>query len=290
MYPDMLHDVDPSISIRPLTTDDLPWWLQLTSENGWNQTRADLERFLALEPAGCAVAEWASDRVATAAAFAFGHVGWIAMILVTRNARRRGLGTVVTRHAIAYLQSRGVRCIRLDATPLGRPVYEKLGFLPQYELCRFRGIARGGKPDPRVTPLHPADLPRVFRFDRQVTGTDRARLLGRLYEESPSDFHIVRRADTITGYLASRAGASGRQIGPGIAVKRWAGEALLANEIARHAGQPIVVDIPHQNRTATAWAAGRGLACERRLIRMFRGAALADQPSAIWASSGPEKG
>ena len=35
----------------------------------------------------------------------------------------------------------GCTTIRLDATPLGQPLYESLGFVPQYELTRYAGIA-----------------------------------------------------------------------------------------------------------------------------------------------------
>jgi len=36
-----------------------------------------------------------------------------------------------------------VPTIRLDATPLGRPVYAKLGFVDEYEVTRY-----GGTPAP----------------------------------------------------------------------------------------------------------------------------------------------
>ena len=33
---------------------------------------------------------------------------------------------------------RGIPSIRLDATPQGRPVYQRLGFEDEYELCRMQ--------------------------------------------------------------------------------------------------------------------------------------------------------
>ena len=34
--------------------------------------------------------------------------------------------------------------VHLDATPLGRPVYERLGFRPQFDLQRWDGTCRAG--------------------------------------------------------------------------------------------------------------------------------------------------
>ncbi|MFV2068035.1 MAG: GNAT family N-acetyltransferase [Pirellulales bacterium] len=286
----MQKGTDSTPCIRPMTVRDIPLAMRLKAQAGWNQTPQDFERFLFLEPAGCLVGELAGVPLATATAFVFDHVGWIAMILVAAEARGRGLGTAITRHALRYLESRDVRSIRLDATPLGRPIYRKLGFVPQYDLGRFVGVASSHKTDPRVGPLLPGDLERVLQLDQYVTATRRDRLLRRLHEESPDTFYVMREAEMITGYLTSRAGSNGRQIGPGIAISTSAGLALLDGVAAQHAGAPIVIDIPCQNHVATAWATDRGLIAQRSLTSMSRGPAIAERAEAIWASSGPEKG
>jgi len=48
------------------------------------------------------------------------------------------------------LDARGVPTIRLDATPLGRPVYTKLGFVDEYEVTRYGGTPA---PIPAALPL-----------------------------------------------------------------------------------------------------------------------------------------
>ncbi len=279
-----------TLQIRPLTASDIEGVLALKAQAGWNQTRQDIDRFLFLEPAGCFMGEEAGVTVATAAAFVFGQIGWIAMILVAPSARGRGLGTAMTKHALDYLDSRGVRCARLDATPLGQPIYEKLGFVPKYRLARFAGMAPPGATDPRVTCCLPEELDSVLQLDRRITATARERLLQRLYHESPERMHVFRESGSITGYFTSRAGASHTQLGPGIALNNAAGLALLETVTARQAGTPVYIDIPYENCTAMAWAAERGLTVQRDLTRMSRGQASEDRPDLIWASSGPEKG
>ena len=45
-----------SISVRVMTTADIPLGERLTQLAGWNQTEADWHRFLALSETGCFVA------------------------------------------------------------------------------------------------------------------------------------------------------------------------------------------------------------------------------------------
>src|SRR4051812_37831517 len=115
------------ITLRPMTGADLPLLLRLRAQARWNQTEADLRRFLDLSDDGGFVSQFAGEPVGTVCTFVFGSTAWIAMVLVDEAMRGRGIGAALMRHALAHLNRIGVERIRLDATPLGRPVYEKLG-------------------------------------------------------------------------------------------------------------------------------------------------------------------
>src|SRR5262249_34729790 len=130
----------PMLMIRLMTADDVAVGMRLKERAAWNQTEADWRRILALEPAGCFVAELDGNAVGTTCTCVFGSVAWIAMVLVDPVVRGQGIGTALMRHALAHLDGCGVRTVRLDATPLGRPIYEKLGFVPQFELARYGGV------------------------------------------------------------------------------------------------------------------------------------------------------
>src|SRR5690242_17875638 len=145
-----------------MTSADVPLGLRLREQAGWNQTEADWRRFLALEPDGCFVAELDGAAAGTAAAFVFGPVAWVAMVLVDEALRGRGVGGALMRHALDFLDRRAVRTVRLDATPLGRPLYEKLGFVAEYTLLRYAGALPPVEPGPaeavRVVPTAPEHL------------------------------------------------------------------------------------------------------------------------------------
>ena len=85
-------------------------------------------------------AEIDGEVVGTACACVFDNVAWVNLVLVNQVHRGRGIGTSLMRSVLAYLDERKIPSIRLDATPLGRPIYEKLGFELEYELTRYEGM------------------------------------------------------------------------------------------------------------------------------------------------------
>jgi ribosomal protein S18 acetylase RimI-like enzyme len=236
------------------------------------------------------VAELEGEPVGTVTNCVFEAIGWIAMLLVEERVRGRGIGRRLVEHALAYLDARGVRCARLDATPRGRPIYEKLGFVAEYQLARWEGPASGGSSEERVRPVTPEELDAVLELDREITGTQRRRLIERLYEERPEAIHVVGSDDGIAGYLTFRDGSNAAQIGPGVALSEAAGRGLGDVVLQRCAGQAVFVDVPIDNGPAMQWAESKGLVVQRNFTRMRRGEPVGDRPSQLWASSGPEKG
>lgn len=277
------------LSIRTLTGNDLPAARRLKDQAGWNQTDADLQRFLELAGEGFFLAELDGQAVGTTATFIFADVAWVALVLVEPAFRGRGIGTALMEHALSFLDRRGVRSIRLDATPLGRPIYEKLGFEAEFELARYEGILPPAGAVATVEPFSPELWPAVAALDRQVTGTQREALLARLYAEAPAAFRVVRDGSGVRGYLAARPGCRAWQLGPCIA-EADAGPRLLADASHRLAGQLVYLDIPLENAAARAFPEGLGWQVQRPFLRMGRGPRVHEDLHRLWASSGPEKG
>jgi GNAT superfamily N-acetyltransferase len=301
------------IEIRQMRTGDLRLGLQLSRQAGWKQTGSDWLRFMSMEPEGCFVAELNGCSVGTTITCVFDKVAWIAMVLVDTESRGQGVGTKLLRHSLDYLDGLKIKTVRLDATHLGRPVYEKLGFVPEYELARFEGIVPssitlggslkavgfgdgGGKAIPKRHKASPRDcrlgLPPftdMIEFDRQITGTNREKMLSRLFSEFQENTRILTHHDKIDGFVTMRPGANAIQIGPCIASVN-SGPALLSDALHRCEGKTVYVDIPTGNVPAVRIAKSSGLTIQRRFTRMCRGELIKDNIEAIWASSGPEKG
>ena len=263
--------------------------MRLKEQAGWNQTEADWLRFLDLEPDGCFVAEWNGEPVATTTSCILGDVAWVAMVLVDARLRRHGIGTALMQQALRFLDERNVRSIRLDATPAGRPVYEKLGFVPDYQLARFDGILPERGLSVEAKPLEVQALEAMIALDGEVTGANRHKLLNFLFKATPELFLAVGGGNEFLGYVAMRAGSRAWQIGPCIA-KPVAAAKLLTAACGRCCGQPGFIDIPMANQAATSLAESLGLTVQRQLLRMHRGAPVPERIEDLWASSGPEMG
>jgi GNAT superfamily N-acetyltransferase len=279
------------IHIRAMAAQDIELGLRLKDQAGWNQTEADWHRFLDLEPKGCFVAEWDGRPVATTTTCLLGTVGWIAMVLVDESTRNRGIGTRLVEHAVTELLTRGARTIRLDATPLGKPVYERLGFIADYELARMQGTTHAPRQaDPAILRVDRPSIPALLRLDAATTGTQRDRLLERLVSEAPQRTGLTQRDGCITGYAMWRPGSRAATLGPAIAIEPSDGVALLDWALGQCGSKPIFVDVPVDNRNAMDWALSQGLDFQRHFLRMHLGLPVNDRPDRIWASSGPEKG
>lgn len=279
------------VRIRQMTGRDIELGLRLKDQAGWNQTPADWRRFLDLGPEGCFVAELHNIAVATTTTCLFGTVGWIAMVLVEESARNLGIGRRLVEHAVSDLLTRGARTVRLDATPQGQKVYDKLGFTADYELVRMQGTSRCiPATDAAITPMTAGHIAAVARFDAEVTATERQCLLERLLPDGGPGCGAIFRNGMLAAYAMSRPGSRAATIGPAAATSSSDAEAVLNWVLGRLHGQSVFIDVPSENGQAVRWAASRGLGVQRHFLRMHLGMPIQDKPDKIWASSGPEKG
>ena len=123
------------IVYRQVTEADIPRGLALCRQAGWNQLERDWKIFLTLSPDGCLAVE--EDMViGTAATLKYGdRVSWIGMVLVDKEYRGRGIGMELLLKALDLLKKETT--VKLDATPAGRQLYLKLGFVEEYPLSRM---------------------------------------------------------------------------------------------------------------------------------------------------------
>lgn len=292
--------VIPQLHLRPMTGDDITFADSLRAHAGWNQTLADWERLLAMEPDGCFIAEWNGALAGTATTTIYGkELAWIGMVLVHPDLRRRGIGKALLQRCIDQLQRRGVRCIKLDATPQGQPVYEELGFKFEWTLTRWE---RSGLPiysEDSPTQLHlrhwrSGDAALIDRLDTMAFGVSRGKLLESLAKQSWSAVVAESEAREPCGYGLVGRGSRALYLGPVVAESPDTGMQIIRDLTAennRQAGDAIFWDIPDRNVAAVTWAVANGFAVQRTLTRMYLGenAAPGDDLKQF-AISGPEMG
>jgi GNAT superfamily N-acetyltransferase len=124
-----------ALTIRVLTPADVPAALHLSNESGWNQREQDWRAAVGMTPGAsfCATADGAV--VGTCIGIAYGTFSWIAMMLVDPAFQRRGLGAGLLLRTIDALPPD--QPIGLDATAVGRLLYEQHGFHDACSLTRW---------------------------------------------------------------------------------------------------------------------------------------------------------
>ena len=277
--------------IRLLTEPDLSRAMQLKEAAGWNQTVADWRRLLRHDPAGCFGAVVDGQVVATTTTTVYGaDLAWIGMVLVAPAYRRRGLATWLVGHALAHLDTAGVRTVKLDATPEGQLVYERLGFETELRIERWEADS--------ARPLNvPADLVDATgvcdlrEYDRVSFGADRSKLLGSLVADALcTPVARLTEPGQPRGYALARAGSRKDYLGPVVAEDEVTAAGLLDALIVQ-CPSDIYLDVNTTFNGGADLLALRGFNKHRDLIRMRRGVRSAAGTSArIFAIAGPEVG
>lgn len=283
-----------AISLRCLARTDLPFADSVRALEGWNQTMRDWERFLALEPDGCFLAEDQGKPAGTATTITYGpELAWIGMVLVHPDFRRRGIGRALLRHCLEHLQRRAVRCLKLDATPAGKTVYEALGFRSEWTLTRWQrsgGSENATEPDEGIGDLNEVGLESVAALDANAFGVSRRKLLEALGTQS-CEARVLTSDSHVLGYGLLREGSRALYLGPLIADCADSAIRVVRAMVHKSKGQAIFWDIPDQQGKAVAWAKANGFRPQRSLTRMYLGEnANPGSPDNVFAIAGPEVG
>jgi GNAT superfamily N-acetyltransferase len=278
-----------SVRFRLMTIEDIPEAMQLKDAAGWNQTSPDWVRFLSASPEGCFVAESEGRVVGTSTSIVYeDRFAWIGMVVVDSQYRGQGIGTALLQRVVQYLDSQEVPCMKLDATPLGRPVCERLGFVGECEIERWMLKRPRGKSVARETFKEAGD---VFPLDREIFGADRSALLHSLIEEAPEFARISRQGADVAGYTFGRHGSRADQLGPSTARSRNVAALLLDEFLHRSNKELVFVDCLSRNSCAVPLLRARSFEFSRSLTRMFRGTnRYAGRPELLYATLGPEFG
>jgi GNAT superfamily N-acetyltransferase len=294
-------------AIRPARPDDLGRLGSLYEQSGFGARLAGVVGFARARLEGeVVVAEAGGDLVGVAAGAVFGKTGWVGGVAVVPAHRRIGLGGALTQAIVEFLEASGVATVLLHATALGRPVYERLGFVPETPYRTLSGPTLAGGPrstggpprrspgPPRSTggpprrspgplreaPVRPGqagDLEAVAALDRAATGEDRRRLLTALW---PAGGLVAAADGRPLGYHLASPWRSG---GATIAADEASGLALL-DAVRAAPGDEVSLSVPAANATAVEFLEAAGFAERYRTIRMHRGPRVTWDPTALFGA------
>jgi len=275
-----------SIETRLLFESDIPAAMALKEAAGWNQTEADWRRLLSLEPNGCFAAVKDGRLVGTTTTTVYDKLAWIGMVLVEPQHRRQGIAAQLMRVALDYLKDK-VTTIKLDATALGQPVYERFGFEVESEVERWTGNANGSA----AQTASDMDREALLDLDRLAFNGNRAKLIELLIADASTAPVLIKAADgTLLGYALARSGTSKTYVGPVVARDAHVIETLLDRMLSQLAGREVYIDINKECIDDTRVLSERGFVKERDLIRMVKGGPSQKTSPLVVAIAGPEVG
>jgi GNAT superfamily N-acetyltransferase len=235
---------------------------------------------LELGPHGCFVAEYEGRVVGTVTIACFERkLAWIGMMLVHPDFQGRGIGRKLMSRALDHLASKSIVTIKLDATPQGRPLYEKLGFVAEWPLARW--ICHHQESDPAEKKLNKnacrflrdEDWSQIAALDAAVIGARREDLLRSLARDSKACLTWPEQGNVL-GWGLLRPGAYADYLGP-IACETEQGAIIILESLLASSGDRSVIwDIPDENEVATEMARKQGFSRLRPLTRMRLGPPL----------------
>jgi GNAT superfamily N-acetyltransferase len=283
------------VSLRQMRFEDLEAAMELKNTEGWNQTLSDWELFLEISPESCLVATYQDKVIGTVTGISYENsVAWIGMMLVNRAFRGHGVSKTLMAAVIKTLSA--VSSIKLDATPAGYPVYEKLGFKEEYALCRMT-IDMWSKPVldeshwNHVIPLNADNIREIFAFDKEAFGSDRSRVLIHAQSQQPDLACMYKQEGRVSGFLLARKGTRYTHMGPLVAENLEVAKILLDYACGHARYVPLVLDVPDSNSKWFSWLETCGFRKQRDLHRMFLKSNLHPGiPERCFLIGGPEFG
>lgn len=177
---------------------------------GASTFRDSVERFAAVQPDGLAVVEENGSVIGTGCFVAYpdGKFGWIGLVATRPGFERRGIATTITEYLAGALAEHGCAAV-LDASTVGGPVYERLGFVDR-GLTRVMGYVSDASAlvsAEGCEPFTAEDLDDVVRFDAPRFGANRREVLEKVIDQHPGRALVLRRRGKVAGYVVAQEGA-----------------------------------------------------------------------------------
>jgi GNAT superfamily N-acetyltransferase len=278
------------LDCAPLTEDDLENAFALSQAMGSDQTMADW-RYLIGRGHGWGCRDEAGDFVAAALSLPYGReVGWIGMVMVAPEWRRKGVASALVERCIDALLNLGLTP-GLDSTEAAHDLYARLGFHDIYPLTRMQAdrpaLPPGAGLDRSVRPLSATDMKTLMGQDLAAFGSDREEVLRMLMARAPGLAAIRTASD---GYIFGRDGLSGLHLGPLVAGSPEAAIALTRSVLS-DVRAPVRIDIPDHQYEFRRWLETVGFRPQANFTRMlYRHRDAYGSPRHTFAIAGLELG
>ncbi len=286
-----------SLVIRCWNRTDIDYVLECVSREGWGHTQLDVERCWKLEPKGCFIAEFQNKPIGHVFSICYGKIGWIGLLIVNPERRGQGVGFALMETAVNYLQKASAETIRLDAVEKAVPLYQRLGFIEDFDSLRFRRQPRQKEKlelKRGITfQMRDDDVVNVAQFDAPYFGANRLGALQSIYRDHPQLCFVAKEKGNTVGYLMTRQTQNGFWIGPWVCLDPKTARHLFSTLINAIEGEDseLRVGLPVLNARGRRLMERLGFELTRKSIHMVLGnRGNQGDVTHVYSIGGPEKG
>jgi len=157
------------------------------------------------------------ELIATAVAVPFENKIRMMDILVHADYQRQGFGKTLFKRLLKSISTLKSPCIELEASSLGKPMYEQFGFKVDYEVSSFskkidKDASRAQK-TVEIPSISQEQLNQVIELDRKAFGASRANLISHLYKGHQIKILVDQIDEIVRGFLIYQKDNNGIAIG-----------------------------------------------------------------------------
>ena len=192
---------DTVFEIRTFGQEEAPAMTAISADVGWNQPEAEIREIIARSGKYLFGAFCGGKLVGTAAAYPYpdGKFAYVNEVIVSSALRKRGAATQLLKKLLP-LALADYPVLRLCATALGRPIYEKFGFKP-FGTLSFGEFSGTGAADAGISPFAEADLAAAVELDAANFGSRRPEVLAKLLDAAPDAAWKLVRGGKMAGFI-----------------------------------------------------------------------------------------
>ncbi len=259
--------------VKPMQAGDFLFATKLANTMNWNMAEEDFEFMVSLEPEGCFVVFQGTERLGIATSISFGKVGWFGNLIVKEKYRGKGVGKLLVKHSVNYLQSKGVETIGLYAYPNLIGFYSSLGFKYDEDCSVLSTDALKSLTAQTLPKIGAQKIREIEEFDRCCFGGDRKKLLESIILEKGNLCNFQMREKEIVGYVAATVYEKMAWVGPLMCQAGHYEEAvsLLKGVLEKLGGLSVYAALPKKETALSNMLFDVGFREDFCVSRMFLG-------------------